>query len=91
VIFITTYKTKPFLSKEETAELMGAFAKFGSGPDTTAHYVAADGSHGVVISEGDEVVTAYRNILNYTAWVEYDTSVMLTIDEAAPHIMDALA
>ena len=91
MIFITTYRTKPFMSKAETTEIMGTFAKEGSGPDTLAHYVAADGSHGLVISESDDLTAAYRNILNYSAFVEYDTKVMLTVDEAVPHIMDALA
>jgi hypothetical protein len=91
MLFVTTYKTKPFLSIEETKELMGVFAKEGAGPGVTAHYVAADGSHGVVISETDDVQTAYRNLLNYTQWVEYDTRVMLTVEQAVPHIMDALA
>jgi hypothetical protein len=91
MIFVTTYKLKPFLSKEETRELMGVFAKEGTGPGATAHYLAADGSHGLVISESDDVETAYRNILNYTQWVEYDTKVMLTVEQAVPHIMDALA
>jgi hypothetical protein len=44
-----------------------------------------------VISESDDVEAAYRNILNYTQWVEYDTKVMLTVEQAVPHIMDALA
>ena len=91
MIFVTTYKLKPFLSKEETSALMGVFAKEGAGPGATAHYVAADGSHGLVISESDDVEAAYRNILNYTQWVEYDTKVMLTVEQAVPHIMDALA
>ncbi len=91
MIFVTTYKVKPFLTKEETAELMGVFAANGPGPGTTAHYLAADGSHGMVISENDDIGGAYRNILNYTQWVEYDTKVMLDIDEAVPHIMDALS
>jgi len=79
------------MSKDETSELMGIFAANGEGPGTLAHYIAADGSHGVVISESDEIVTAYRNLLNYTAFVQYETKVMLTVDEAVPHIMDALA
>jgi hypothetical protein len=91
MIFITTYKIKPFLSKEETKTLLDVFAKAGPGPGTTAHYVAADGSHGVVIAETDDVVSAYRNIQNYTQWVEYDTKVMLTIEDAVPQIMDALS
>lgn len=91
MIFITTYKLKPFLSKEETKELMGVFAKEGTAPGTKAHYVAADGSHGVVISETDDVGPVYRNLLNYTQWIEYDSKVMLTIEEAVPLIGDALA
>jgi hypothetical protein len=91
MIFITTYKIKPFLSDDETRKLLGVFAKEGAGPGTTAHYVAADGSHGVVISETDDLVPAYRNIQNYTQWVEYDTKVMLTVEQAVPQIMDALS
>ena len=34
---------------------------------------------------------AYRNIQNYTQWVEYDTKVMLKVEEAVPQIMDALS
>jgi hypothetical protein len=82
---------KPFLSKEETRKLMDVFAKEGTGPGATAHYIAADGSHGVVISDTDDVAAGYRNILNYTQWVEYDTKTMLTIEEAVPLIADSLA
>lgn len=91
MIFVTTYKIKPFLSKDETRELLGVFAKEGAAPGTMAHYVAADGSHGVVISESDDVEATYRNIQNYTQWVEYDSKVMLKVDQAVPIIMDALS
>jgi hypothetical protein len=91
MILVTTYKLKPFLSKQETRKLMDVFAKQGTGPGATAHYVAADGSHGVVVSDTDDVATGYRNILNYTEWVEYDSEVMLTIEEAVPLIADSLA
>ena len=91
MIFITTYRIKPFLSREETKKLLEVFAKEGPGPGTTAHYVAADGSHGVVISENDDLEGGYRNIQNYTQWVEYDTTLMLTIEQAVPQIMDALS
>ena len=91
MIFITTYKVRPYLTKDETKELMEVFATAGAAPGTIAHYIAADGSHGVVISESDDPAEGYRNILNYTQWVEYETNVMLTIEQAVPHIMDALA
>lgn len=91
MILLTTYKIKPFLSKEETRKLMDVFAKEGAGPGVTAHYVAADGGHGVVISDTDDIAAGYRNILNYTQWVEYDTKTMLTIEEVVPLIVDSLA
>lgn len=91
MLFMTTYRIKPYLGSDETRKLMEVFAKEGAGPGTTAHYVAADGSHGVVIAETDDVAGAYRNLQNYTEWVEYDTKVMLTVEEAVPLIMEALA
>ena len=90
MIFVTTYRIKPFISNEETKQLLEVFAREGAGPGTTAHYVAADGSHGVVIADTDDLAGAYRNLQNYTQWVEYDTKVMLPVEEAVPLIMDAL-
>ncbi len=91
MILVTTYKIKPFLSEEETKEVLDVFAKEGAGPGATAHYVAADGGGGLVIAETDDVEGAYRNILNYTQWVEYDTKVMLTVEQAVPLIADSIA
>jgi hypothetical protein len=90
MLFLTTYKVKPYLSNEETKELLKVFAAEGPGPGTTAHYVAADGSHGVVVAETDDVAGAYRNLQNYTQWVEYETRVMLPVEEAVPLIMESL-
>jgi hypothetical protein len=91
MIFLTTYKVRPFLSKAETRKLLDVFAKQGTGPGATAHYVAADGSHGVVVSDTDDIAGAYRNIQNYTEWVEYDSKVMLKVEDAVPLIMESLA
>jgi hypothetical protein len=88
---MTTYKIKPYLSNEEQRKLLEVFAKAGPGPGTTAHYVAADASHGVVISELDDVAEAYANLQNYTQWVEYDTKAMITVEQAVPLIMESLA
>ena len=90
MLFLTTYKIKPYISNEETKKLLEVFAEEGPGPGTTAHYVAADGSHGVVVAETDDLAGAYRNLQNYTQWVEYETRVMLPVEEAVPLIMDSL-
>ena len=91
MLLMTTYKIKPFLSDDEVKTLLDVFAKTGPGPGVTAHYVAADNSCGVVISDTDDVAAGFRNIQNYTQWVEYDTQVMLTVEEAVPLIMEARA
>ena len=91
MIFVTTYKIKPFLGNEETKELLQVFAEQGPGPGTTAHYVAADGSHGVVVADTEDVAGAYRNLQNYTQWVEYDTSVMLPVEETVPMVMESIS
>ena len=52
--------------------------------------MAADGSHGVVIADTDDVAGAYRNLQNYTQWVEYDSKVMLPVEEAVPLIVESL-
>ena len=87
MIFITTYRIKQ-LSKAETKELMGVFSEKGVPSTVKAHYVAADGSQGVVISEADDLEEAYRNILKYSEWIEYETKPYLTIEQAVPHIAD---
>jgi len=91
MLTVTSYKLKPFLSNEETKKLLAVFAEVGSGPGETAHYVAADGSHGLVISDTDDVAGAYANLQNYTQWVEYDSKVMLTAEQAVPLSMESLA
>ena len=87
MIFVTTYRIKQ-LSRDETKKLMGVFAEKGVPSTVRAHYVAADGSHGLVISEADDLEEAYRNLLNYSEWIEYDTKPYLTIERAVANIMD---
>jgi hypothetical protein len=69
MIFITTYKTKPYMTKEETSELMALFAEVGNGPGTIVQYVAADGTGGVVISETDDIAESYRMIRDVGRWI----------------------
>jgi hypothetical protein len=62
MVLITTYKVKPYLGKEETKKLLEVFTKKGPGRSTTAHYAAADGSHGVVIADSDDVAAVMLTI-----------------------------
>jgi len=86
MIFITTYKVKPHITKAETKELMGIFARVGNTPGTVANYVNADGGGGVVIAESDDPAEGYANLLNYQQWMEFETKVMLKVEDAVPLI-----
>ena len=91
MIFITTYRVKEQLSKDELKELMAAFGEHGTTPTVTAQYVSVDGSAGLVIEETDDLEPGYRNILNYRQWLEFETKPYLTIEQALPHLMDYIA
>lgn len=91
MILITKYRVKPFLSRDGTKQLLELLAKEGTGPGVIAHYIAADSSHGVVISETDDVAAVYRSSQIYYPWIEQETHVMLKIEEAVPLIMETLA
>ena len=86
MIFITTYKLKPHINKEETKQLMGVFATVGNTPGTQAHYVNADGGGGIVIAESDDPTEGYANLLNYQQWIAFETKVMLKVEDAVPLI-----
>ena len=89
--FVTTYTFKPFLTREETKELMDMFATAGEAPGTTAHYVFADGGGGILVGESDDLTASYRNILNYNNWMEFSTQVVLPVDEAVGQVLDYLS
>lgn len=91
MIFVTRYRVKPLMSKAQTTEMMGVFAKVGNAPGTTAHYVNADEGGGMVIAESDDPIEGYRNLLNYSQWIDFDTQVMLPVETAVPHILESLA
>lgn len=90
MIFVTSYTFKPHMTKADIAELMEVFASEGSAPGTTAHYINVDGSGGVVIAENDDPEAAYRNVLNYAPWLNFETNNALSVEDAVPQILDYL-
>ncbi len=91
MLIVTTYKVKPYITKEETAELMAVFAETGAAPGEIAHYVDTDGGGGVVILEVDDILDGSRNNRKYAAWREFDSKIMVTVDAAVAPIMEAIA
>ncbi len=89
MLFLTTYRTKRFLSKAEQKELLDLFAKHGGPPGQIAHYVSADNSTGWVIAEAEDATAGFASVVMYEPFVEFDTTPILTIDDALPHMMEA--
>ncbi len=85
---ITTYRFKPFMTKEETKTLLEAFAEFGNAPGTTAHYIRTDGTGGFVIGESEDFAALYRNILNYLEFVEFERQVVIPVEDGVPLISE---
>lgn len=78
---------------EAGRRIMDAFGVRGRSPDEIAHYVFADGSGGVVISDGEDTGWAYRNALDFAEFLDLEqtrTHVALTLDDALPHVIDRL-
>jgi len=91
MMFLTQYRTKPFMTKAETTAMMELFATVGETPGTIAHYVDADGGGGWVVSESDDPAANYANTIRYEPFLKIETSVVMPVDDAVPLILEALA
>ena len=90
MLFLTSYRAKPFMSKADQKRLLDLFGQAGAAPGTVAHYVAADNSGGWTLVEADSLAEGYAAILKYEEFLEFDLTPVLTIDEAVPHLLEAL-
>jgi hypothetical protein len=90
MLFVTTYKITGSRSQAAANDLMKRFGEMGASPGEIAHYVFADGSGGVVISDNDNSQELHRTALAYAEWLTLDSKVALTIDDALPGILEAL-
>lgn len=90
MLFITTYKFSGDQTPESVGELMKRFGEMGKSPGELAHYVFADGSGGLVVSDNDDAKQIHATALAYAQWLDFDTRVVLSIDDAIPGILEAL-
>jgi hypothetical protein len=89
MLFLTTYRVKPYLARSETKKLLELFGKVGAAPGTVAHYIAADNSAGWAITEAEDATSGYVATLQYSEYLEFSTTPVLTIDDALPHLLEA--
>lgn len=87
VLFATRYKFKGDQSPDTVKALLAVFAERGAGAGEIAHYVAADGRGGIIISENDSMQQGYEDALVYQQWMDFETTPVLTIADALPTIM----
>ena len=90
MLFITTYKFNGAQTPQDVSDLMKRFGEMGKSPGELAHYVFADGSGGLVVSDTEDAKQIHSTALAYAQWLEFDTKVVLTIDDAVPGILEAL-
>lgn len=85
--YVVRYELTGERTKENTAELMGLFAKRGTNDSTVAHWVHADGGGGFLITDDSEMDQLYKDALAYGAWMDLYATPIISIDEAVPNIM----
>jgi hypothetical protein len=91
MLFITEYRLKPHMKKDEVARLMEVFGKLGPGPGETAHYVRVDSTGGFTISENEDGAAAYESALAYTEFMTFTVTPVLKIDDAVGPITSYLS
>jgi hypothetical protein len=64
MLFVDVYRWRDDAHGKETAlRVMEAYGKAGDAPGMIAHYIFADGTGGVVITDTDDAAAGYRNSL----------------------------
>jgi Protein of unknown function (DUF3303) len=86
MLFISEYKLKPNMSKDEVKRLMDAFGKRGAVDGEIAHYVRVDGTGGFTIAENEDLASAYADVLLYSEYMTFTVTPVLKVDDAVAPI-----
>ncbi len=87
MLFATKYTFKADQKPDSVKALLGVFAERGAQDGEVAHYVAANGRGGLIISEADSMEESYENMLYYAEWMDFDITPVLPIETAMGAIM----
>ena len=91
MLMSTRYTFKGDQSPDSVKAMLAVFAERGPGEGEIAHYVSADGSGGLIIADVDDQQAGYANALAYSQWMDFESSLILTIDDAMPTILAAFS
>lgn len=69
MLFVTEYRIKSSVTREDTRRLMDLFAKEPTSPGELAHYVRMDGAGGYVLIDSDDTTALSRaSSCSRTSW-----------------------
>lgn len=91
MLFLTEYTLRDGLDQGDFKRVMDLFGRRGAEAGELAHYVKADGSGGVTISELDQITKAYEATLAYSEFMTFDIVPILKIDDAVGPLLAQLA
>jgi hypothetical protein len=87
----TRYTFKGDQSPDSVKALLAVFAERGAAAGEIAHYVSADGRGGLIIADVEDQQEGYADALAYQQWMDFQSTPILTIDDAMPAIMAAFS
>jgi hypothetical protein len=95
MLFATVYRWRDDAhTKDAGAAIMQHYADLGGdAPGTIAHYVFADGTGGIVITDATDAERAYQTSLHFNEFLDLDLTdikPVLKVEEAVPIINDYL-
>lgn len=91
MLYVTKYSVRGERTKERMGAVMSVFGERGEVPGTVAHYNALDGSFGFVIVDSDDAVGLYQTTLAYQEWLDMETTPIIPVEDAVPHVLASLA
>jgi hypothetical protein len=93
MLYATTYTFRGQVTEESQKRFMHLFSqwKLPKGVTWKAHYVNADGSGGIIISEAKSAEAMFESAAPWNPWLQLHTVPILTIDAAVPTIMSVYA
>ena len=86
MLFASIYTYREDWSEEKSKRLLQVFANWTppAGYEIKAHYVLADGSGGVVISEGSTAAAAYEAAAAFSPFMHFRVAPLLDVTESVP-------
>jgi hypothetical protein len=92
--FVTVYRWRDDAhSKEQGQAIMDHYARLGGDPEGAVHYVFADGTGGILITNAEDANRMYQTSLHFNEFLDLDRTDIkpaMLVEDAVPHITEYL-